>query len=152
MTLTDVLQSLSEVDPDAALLFTADGKAIRGGYHVTEFQVAQIRSMTCGGKTDAWDEARVQIMDGHGTQDPMSVGRFLHIAGLVLDRFPEMATLPLSVEFAPDNSGLHIYQPGTPEMNGSTVTLPLRSDQAQCKALSTTSCCGTGAEVCCAAA
>lgn len=152
MTLTEILTALSDIDPEAQLIFTADGARVQGGYHVTEFQVAQIRSMTCGGKTDAWDEARVQIMDGHGTQDPMSVGRFLLIAGLVQQRFPEMEGLPLSVEFAPKNKGLHIYQAGAPVTKGKTVTLPLSSDQAECKAMTTTSCCGTGAEVCCAAA
>ena len=151
MTLTDILTSLSGMAPDAPLTFTADGKAIRVGYHVTEFQMAQIQSMTCGGKTDAWEEARVQIMEGPGTQDAMTVGRFLHIAGIVQDRFPDMGALPLSVEYAPGNAGLHIYRPGMPVTDGATVTLPLSSDQAECKALMTTSCCGTGAEVCCAA-
>lgn len=151
MTLAEILTALSDTNPEAQLIFTADGAPVRGGYHVTEFQVAQIRSMTCGGKTDAWDEARVQIMDGHGTQDPMSVGRFLHIAGLVQERFPEMKGLPLSVEFAPENKGLHLYRPGAPAVKGATVTLPLSSDQAECKAMQTSSCCGTGANVCCAA-
>lgn len=151
MTLTDILTALSDAIPEAQLIFTADGQAIHAGYHVTEFQVAQIRSMTCGGKTDAWDEARVQIMDGYGSQDPMRVDRFLHIAKLVQQRFPEMAALPLSVAFAPKNRGLSIYQPGSLQVEGATVTLPLISDQAQCKAMMTTSCCGTGAEACCAA-
>ncbi|MBL4626912.1 MAG: hypothetical protein JKY00_02535 [Roseicyclus sp.] len=152
MTLNEALSDLTKSDPDAGLHFTTDGKPIRGGYHVTEFQVAQIRSMTCGGKTDAWDEARVQLMDGHGTQSPMSVGRFLHISGLVAERFPEMGGLPLSIELAPNNKGLHIYRPERPVDAGDKVTLPLRSAQAVCKAALTTSCCGTGPDVCCAAA
>lgn len=151
MTLSDILTSLSSADPTASLIFTADETPVAGGYHVTEFQIAQIRSMTCGGTTDAWDEARVQIMDGSGGKTPMTVGRFLTIAGQVTQRFPELAALPLSVEYAPENVGLRIYQPQGLRVSDGVVTLPLTSDQAQCKAMATTSCCGTGASVCCAA-
>ncbi len=148
MTLNDVLTDLAEFPPEAELVFTANGTPIHGGYHVTEFQVAQIRSMTCGGDEDAWDEARIQLLDGHGTRNPMAVGKFRNITARVLGKFPEMADLPLSVEFAPDNEGLGIYRPDTPFFDNGTVTLPLRSGQAVCKAaLATTSCCGAGA--CC---
>jgi len=77
---------------------------------------------------------------------------FLHISGLVAERFPEMGDLPLSIEFAPNNKGLHIYRPERPVDAGDKVTLPPRSAQAVCKAALTTSCCGTGPDVCCAAA
>jgi hypothetical protein len=152
MTLSDLFADLQTADPEADLVFTADGTPIRGGYHVTEFQVAQIRSMTCGGDTDAWDEARIQLMDGHDMAGPMKVGRFLRISTRVQERFPEIVDLPLRLEFAPDNAALGIYHAEAPVASQGQVTVPLTSGRAICKAMpapATTSCCGTGAVACC---
>lgn len=150
MTLSDIFAALSAADPNADLLFTADGTPIRGGYHVTEFQQAQIASMTCGGDTDAWEETRIQLMDGHDMSGPMKVGRFVEIGGKVRDRMPQIFDLPLRLEFSPDNEGLGIYHAQTPVDAKGQVTIPLTSGRAVCKAVpATASCCGTGAVACC---
>ena len=150
MSLSTLLSQLSAFDPELPLVFTADGVAARGGYHVTEFQIARIQSMTCNGATDAWEEARVQIVDGADLSGNMSVGHFLNIAAQVQARYPEMFALDVKVEFAPGNAGLHVYHLDPPALTAGAVTVPLVSSRAVCKPLMTTSCCGAG-EACCAA-
>lgn len=151
MTFADLRASLTAFDPDLPLVFTADGVPIRGGYHVTEFQQARIASITCDGTEDAWEEARIQLLDGYAGDAPrMSVGKFLSISGRVTERFADIDTLPLRVEFAPQNKGLGVYQVDPPRSDRGHVVLPLTSHQAACKPMQTLSCCGTGATPCCA--
>ncbi|MEM9754884.1 MAG: DUF6428 family protein [Pseudomonadota bacterium] len=157
MTLSDLLAHLSDHDPEAGLVFTADGVAIHGGYHVTEFQQADIRAMDCGGRPDAWSETRLQLLDGDaGARAPMVVGKFLAIAARVAQGFPDMGGHDLKVEFAPENRGLGVYNVAAPMAAPGTVTVPLVSSHAVCKpalaargAGATASCCGAGAARCC---
>ena len=56
MTPQDLYDALAKLPQDVALRFKTDAGEISGGYHVTEWKVASVRSIDCGGHTDAWDE------------------------------------------------------------------------------------------------
>lgn len=151
MTFADLRTALGAFDADQPLVFTADGVPVRGGYHVTEFQQASVVSMTCDGTEDAWEEARIQLLDGYAGDAPrMAVGKFLTISKRVEARFPDLLGLPLRVEFAPQNRGLGIYQVDPPRSDSGHVVVPLTSGRAVCKPALTTSCCGAGQTACCA--
>jgi hypothetical protein len=52
---------------EARLVLHAEGTAIRPEYHVTEIELAQVRSLDCGKGEAQWDETLVQLLDGPAT-------------------------------------------------------------------------------------
>lgn len=149
MTLGGLRTSLASSDPTLLLIFMADGTPIRGGYHVTEFKSADVASMTCGGDRDAWAEARIEIMEGHGMGGHMQVGKFVNIVDRVLAKMPRMADLPLVAEFGPDHAGLKLYDFGDTAVGDEAVIVPLEPRGAICKAATTPNCCKPEAAACC---
>ncbi len=148
MTLAELDHALRNANAELPLIFESGGVPIRGGFHVTEFKHAKIASMTCGGDTDAWEEARIEVMDGHGLADHMPVGRFLSMVERERSQMPDLEALPLTVEFGPDHAGLRLYDLAEPEIGSRDVKLDLLPRGAVCKAVTTVSCCGEGAACC----
>ncbi len=158
MTFTALLSSLEPFDATAPLVFKIDDRIIGAGYHVTELRHSMSTGIDCGGNVDRWQEARLQLLDGTGDTH-MSVGKFRDIVTKSLGRLPELAQIPLLVEFAPDNAGLKLMLLEDPVLQDGQVTLRLRDSKAVCKpaqrngALSAPSdaCCGVtpSASACC---
>lgn len=135
MTPLTLDQSLKGLPQDAPLVFFTDAGTIGSGYHVTEWKLAQINSIDCGGKTDAWVEASLQLLDEDGGAF-MTVAKFRGILAASIKALPALAEAPFSVEFAHGNIGKSIFDAGTPELQGEQVRVHLRPAQAECKELS----------------
>ncbi|MEM6662332.1 MAG: DUF6428 family protein [Pseudomonadota bacterium] len=163
MTLTDLHAALSTMPEEAALIFRTDAGDISPGYHVTEFKHARVESIDCGGRTSAWTEAAMQVLDGNGGADQghMAVGKFAAILRKSLTGVPGLGDHDFHVEFAPGNVGMRTYLPAAPELGEGGVTVPLLESGAICKPLEESrsagaieagsggSCCGPRASNCC---
>lgn len=151
MTLHDFLDALHDHPADAPLVFTTAEGSIGAGYHITELKALEVKSIDCGGRTSAWTEVQIQLLDGQsGTH--LSTGKSAKILEHSLKTIPELASGELSIEFAPGNHGLRRYIPTQLIWAEGHVEMRLTEDGATCKpaafAANTTSCCGASARCC----
>ena len=129
--LTRFLTSRAEGDQ---ILFEAEGDKVGRGYHLTELRLARISSIDCGGVSDAWDEAQMQVLDAPGDA-AMSAGKMAGILARSAKAIDGLADAPLNVEFSPGNQGLGRYRLGAPRVAEGVVTIPLTAMGPECKAL-----------------
>ena len=151
MTLADLLSELKALDADSALVFEANGEPIGAGYHVTELRHSESTGIDCGGTVEKWSEARLQLLDGAGNAH-MRVGKFVGILEQSLARLPELADVPVMVEFAPENVGLQLMELGHPLAGGKSVLVSLRATVAVCKPARRSRSSGAAASACCGGA
>ncbi len=157
MTLEAFLTLLASVPQDVPLVFETDDGVIGDGYHVTEFKLARITGIDCGARQAQWSEATLQLLDGAGGGH-MAAGKFAAIARQSIDRIPDLATVPLQVEFAHGNRGMRIHDLSRPEVRGDAVRVRLGEKRSICKPVMEApvqrqgaGCCGGGAEAACCA-
>ncbi|WP_422383788.1 DUF6428 family protein [Roseibium album] len=157
MTPQMLLETLQTLPADLPLVFqTAEGD-VGDGYHVTEFKLAQVNSIDCGGRLRSWREAALQLLDGHGGGH-MNVGKFSSILGQSITRVTGLGESPLHVEFAHENRGMRIYEISRPRLHEGQVGVDLNEIRAHCKpalehaaTAETAGCCGSAsASSCCA--
>lgn len=148
MTPTDFAHHMQEMPAEAALIFETDSAAIAPGYHVTEWKLAQIDSIDCGARQSRWSEARLQLLDGYGTGRHMSVGRFRDILAKSIAALPQLGDSPFTVEFAPGNAGLRVFDAHPPVQTAGQVHVRLTPVSAACKPMldaapiAAAACCG----------
>ncbi|MEM9197555.1 MAG: DUF6428 family protein [Pseudomonadota bacterium] len=134
MTPQTLLDSLKTLPSQMPISFATEAGAAGWGYHVTELKQAKITSIDCGGRVAEWVEASLQILDGEGDRDrAMQVGKLAGILSHSIATVTGLGTADLQVEFSLGNTGMQIFQPGTPRREGDTVLIELSSSQAQCK-------------------
>lgn len=146
-TAGEMLMALEMLDPDIPVGFATAAGAIGGDYHITELKLADIRSVDCGGRESRWSEAALQLLDGSG-EGWMSASKMASILRRCISSLPDLADVPLSVEFAHGNQGLGRYTPGPPRAEGSRAVVPLLNGAAQCKPAVETGCCSPQAACC----
>ncbi len=132
MTFANLLNQLKSHDPTLPLVFQSQEGDIGAGYHVTELRQNSSVGIDCGGTIERWEDARLQLLDGQGGRH-MSVGKFSKILEVSLQRMPELADLPLQVEYAPKNLGLRLMSLGDPVAGDEAVVVALGDQAAQCK-------------------
>ncbi|MEL6466486.1 MAG: DUF6428 family protein [Pseudomonadota bacterium] len=131
-TLSALLYDLELQDAALPLVFeTKDGEVLPG-YHVTELVHYSAKGIDCGGNTDTWQEVRLQLLDGQGS-DHMTVGKFNSIVSRSLSVMPELGQAPLKIEFGHHNKGLQIMDLRHPEHRGDRVVIGLGKIRAVCK-------------------
>lgn len=155
MTPQSLLDGLQKMPADLPLVFQTGEGTIGAGYHVTEFKVAKVGSIDCGGRLASWTEAALQLLDGQGGSH-MKVGKFNNILEQSIARLTGLGESPLQVEFAHKNQGMRIYDLAAPELSGRAVAVRLRDVRAHCKpalehvaATDKSGCCGSSASGCC---
>ena len=132
----------------------AEGKLVDAAYHITEIKQAPITSVDCGGVMNAWTEIIVQLwVPGNEDQArSMKVSKALSIINIVENMLPLNPNGTVKIEFS--NSELDTRQmfPNKMVVNGETLTVDLRPDAVQCKAINRGGSCGTNdkGEECCA--
>ena len=146
-------EQLTEADASRRLIFATIEGPIGAGYHVTELKLADVSSIDCGANQTAWTEATLQLLDGYG-EDHMTAGTFAGIADKSMTALPGLRDAPLSVEFAPKNEGLRIYQIGAIQRTDDTLIVGLQNRQALCKPSAAqvsggADCCSPKASACC---
>lgn len=135
-TLSSFLSSIAS-QPQAALVFKAEGADIRPEYHVTEVKLAHIRALDCGRGQAEWDETLVQLLDGPPATGAggkhMSAGKFGGITKASLDSFGESARGELFFEFAPANAAARKFAVHRVEYENDVWTVHLGAVSATCK-------------------
>ena len=146
-TLNDILGALSAADPDAPLVFATEAGDIGAGYHVTEFKQLEVSGIDCRGRMAHWQESQLQLLDGRSGAH-MLVSKFIEIARRSMAALPDLGNAPLSVEFAPGNSGLHRYLVAQLAEGAAAAKLLLTGDRAICKPTASSGCCSAKAQCC----
>ena len=141
MTPAHLTAELSKHDASLPLRFTSEGRAIGGGYHITELKRARIDSMDCGQRRASWTEVTLQLLDG-GDGPFMAVGKFLSVMEKCAGELEGADDAPLRIEFAFANDGLQTFELGDPEMRDHGVEIELRKARAVCKPVRDQVCCG----------
>ncbi len=132
MNLNQLMTFLSTANPEAKLVFSTEAGDIGSGYHVTEFKLAQIKGIDCGGRVTDWSEVAIQLLDGSGGTH-MSVTKFTGILKKSIARVDGLGDVEAHVEFSPSNNGLRSYTLSDPIDRGSRVLIKLRAAGAACK-------------------
>ncbi|MEL7166205.1 MAG: DUF6428 family protein [Pseudomonadota bacterium] len=131
-TLSGLLHDLQLYDAALPLVFETKDGEISPGYHVTELIHFAAKGIDCGGRTDSWQETRLQLLDGQGS-DHMTVGKFSSIMAKSVSAMPELADVPLKVEFGHDNTNLQIMTLSSPEHRADRIVIGLGKMRATCK-------------------
>lgn len=146
-TAGDLVTALDGLASDTQVGFATEAGTIGGDYHITELKLADIRSIDCGGRESRWREAALQLLDGNG-EGWMSAGKMASILRRCISALPELAEVPLSVEFSHGNRGLGRYTARHPMVRDGRAVVALIGGAAQCKPAVDTDCC-TVATGCC---
>ena len=147
MTPRDLDTALADSPDGARLIFETSEGPIGAGYHVTEWKLARVQSIDCGARRADWTEASLQLLDGYGGQH-MTVRTFRGILNKSIAALPDLADAPFSVEFAPGNAGLRIFQASPPRLDADRVTIALRDGGAICKPAQVGQATGAAASCC----
>ncbi|MEP0942499.1 MAG: DUF6428 family protein [Rhizobiaceae bacterium] len=131
-TFANLLSDLQSQNPASPLIFATDAGAIGAGYHVTELRHSLSKGIDCGGKIETWQEARLQLLDGQGSEH-MSVGKFSSIVEKSISAMPVLADAPLLIEFGHNNNALKLMTARTSESDGDSVVMRLDDAHAVCK-------------------
>ncbi|MFG5381414.1 DUF6428 family protein [Yoonia sp. R2-816] len=138
-TLDQLVNELEGTTADLPLVFRTDAGDIGAGYHVTELKHLSVNSIDCGGRRSNWEEAQLQLLDGsHGTH--MSAGKFASIARRSVAVIDGLGTVPISVEYAPQNQGLRRYLIDRLQADDNGLRVVLVEDGAVCKPRQEMSC------------
>lgn len=164
MNLCELIEAIRTLPQDVPLVFSTPDGLIGTGYHVTELKLAHINSVDCAVNLDAWTEATLQLLDGHGTTH-ISVGKFANILDQSTHKVEGLGNSPLRVEFAHGNGGIQIFEPAVPVFTDGTAQIKLQPIKALCKpamagiptrktsSKNKTGCCGCpapdGVDACC---
>jgi len=132
ITFGELLASLQSQDPTKPLIFISEDGSIGAGYHVTELRHSVSTGIDCGGNIETWEDAKLQLLDGQGSEH-MPVGKFSDIIEKSLSDLPQLGNVPLLVEFGHNNEELTIMSLHGPEISGADVVLSLGNARAVCK-------------------
>lgn len=140
--------------PDLDLQFQyAAGKLVDAAYHITEIKQAPITSVDCGGVMNAWTEIIVQLwVPEDGQQErAMKVGKALSIVDIVEKMLPLNPNGTVKIEFGNSEFDTRQMFPNEIVISNNALTVDLRPDAVQCKAIGRGGSCGTNdkGEECC---
>lgn len=132
--------------PELHLQFEfAENERVHPSFHITEIKQANITSVDCGGKMNAWTEIIVQLWEPN-TQDSlrsMKVEKAMSIIELVEKTLPLNPNSPVKIEFGNDTFDTRQMHPQDFEINGDEIIVKLQADKTQCKAIDRGDTCGT---------
>jgi hypothetical protein len=141
--------------PDLDLQFQyAEGKLVNAAYHITEIKQAPITSVDCGGKMNAWTEIIVQLWvpeNAEQQERSMKVGKALSIVDVVEKMLPLNPNGTVKIEYGNSEFDTRQMFPNEMIIDGNALTVDLRPDAVQCKAIGRGGSCGTTekGEECC---
>jgi hypothetical protein len=123
----------------------AENDRVHPSFHITEIKQANITSVDCGGKMNAWIEIIVQLWEPN-TQDSlhsMKVEKALSIIELVEKTLPLNPNSSVKIEFGNDTFDTRQMHPQDFEIKGDEIIVKLQADKTQCKAIDRGDSCGT---------
>ena len=123
----------------------AENNRVHPSFHITEIKQANITSVDCGGKMNAWTEIIVQLWEPNNQDSlrSMKVEKALSIIELVEKTLPLNPKSPVKIEFGNDTFDTRQMHPQDFEINGDEIIVKLQADKTQCKAIDRGDSCGT---------
>lgn len=146
-TLDDLLDRLSELPESLPVTFAAPEGRFGTGYHITEFHLARIAAIDCGGGISARAEAVLQLRDGSDGH-VITAQKLARIARHSRGRVPGLDAAPLWVEGAPGNSALARYRIASVAVAEAGVVISLTGAEAQCRPSMQSGCCAAPTACC----
>ncbi|WP_374951362.1 DUF6428 family protein [Mucilaginibacter sp.] len=140
--------------PNLELQFQyAQDKLIDTSYHITEIKQAPITSVDCGGMMNAWTEIVIQLWvpENEQQEQSMKVDKALSIIEVVEKMLPLNPNGIVKIEFGNAEFDTRQMFPNKIIVIGNTLTVDLRPDSVQCKAVERGGSCGVNndGEECC---
>jgi len=137
--------SLAEY-PEAPLQFEYQPQRfVAPSYHITEIKQAQITSVDCGGKMNAWTEVVVQLWvpEGKAEGEPMSAGKAMKIIDLVEKSLSIHPEAPVKIEYGAADFATQQMPVEAISQDAGELRIVLLGDKTQCKAIDRGGVCGT---------
>ncbi|MDO3432116.1 DUF6428 family protein [Rhizobium sp. CBN3] len=133
ITLGDLLSNIAS-KPDLPLVFTYDGREIRGGYHVTEVKAGQFSALDCGANPEAWSEIFVQLWDiEEDGRSHMTAGKFSAIIRKVSEHVGLDGSAKLTFEVSDGIEPMRLFCADLPESQAGSLSVALVPRPASCK-------------------
>lgn len=148
MNWTDFKTQLAQ-HPELHLQFEfAENQRVHPSFHITEIKQANITSVDCGGKMNAWTEVIVQLWEpkSNETERSMNVSKAISIIELVEKMLPLNPNSPVKIEFGNDRFDTRQMHPQAFEIDNDEIIVKLTADTTQCKAIERGQTCGTPKE------
>jgi hypothetical protein len=162
---TGMLLDMLAAHPEKRLVFSADDREIRPGYHVTEVKDGRFSALDCGANPESWRETFVQLWDvaENPERGHMGVGKFLAIMRKVAEHVPFDPNAKLTFEVSDGEAAIRLFKATSIDVSekGKLVRVALVRSPSSCKPRDRwleqkqqTPCCGTtaSAQSCCSAA
>ncbi|MBD9446688.1 MULTISPECIES: DUF6428 family protein [unclassified Rhizobium] len=122
------------VAPDAPLVFSYEGIAVRSGYHVTEVKAGQFSALDCGANPEAWSEIFVQLWDiDEDGRTHMPASKFSAIIRKVSDHVQLEPSAKLTFEVSDGERPMALYCAAAPRLIAGTFEVALAARPASCK-------------------
>lgn len=148
MNWTDFKTQLAQ-SPELHLQFEfAENQRVHSSFHITEIKQANITSVDCGGKMNAWTEVIVQLWEPNTKEieRSMNVSKAISIIELVEKMLPLNPNSPVKIEFGNDRFDTRQMLPQDFEITHDEIIVKLTADTTQCKAIERGQTCGTPKE------
>ncbi|TGK81331.1 hypothetical protein EHQ24_08380 [Leptospira noumeaensis] len=126
-----------ELYPELHLEFVySENKTIFPNYHITEFKLANIQSVDCGGKLDSWTEIILQVLEpieGKDTES-MTLGK----VNSILEKVNGSMKIPndaiLRIEFGNTETAMRQYFVSEMRTTEKSFSIHLKDGKTECKA------------------
>ena len=155
MTARKFLDALRRA-PQKALVFAAEGRAIRPGYHVTEVKFGRFAALDCGANPEKWSETFIQLWDvDEPPHQYMPAAKFVAIVDKVAQLSPLDPDTRLTFEFSDGVDAIRLSRAVALREEADRIVVALERRVASCKprdrwlAEQDSSCCGTSMKSCC---
>jgi hypothetical protein len=128
------LLEAAAANPDKALVFHYEGRAVKSGYHVTEVKAGQFAALDCGANPEAWSEIFVQLWDvDEAGRGHMPAGKFAAIVGKVSEHVKLDGSAKLTFEVSDGVAPMQLYFAAAPVIDGTTLRVDLKARPSSCK-------------------
>ncbi|MCG6150425.1 DUF6428 family protein [Leptospira bandrabouensis] len=130
-------QTNLELYPELHLNFEyGENQTILPNYHITEFKLAKIQSVDCGGKSDSWTEMILQVLEPTIEKDTesMTLSKVNSIVKKVTNVMEIPSNAILRVEFGNEQLAMRQYFVSEMVPGKNSLLFKLKNGKTECKA------------------
>lgn len=112
---------------------------VSSDYHITEFKLASIQSVDCGGNLDSWNEMILQVLEPTETslKESMEVKKLVSIIGKITDKIPIPEDAVVKIEFGNSKYAMRQLFVSSLSLTDESIIVLLEEGAPECKASST---------------
>ncbi|TGL15688.1 DUF6428 family protein [Leptospira meyeri] len=130
-------QTTLDLYPELHLNFQyGENQTIFPNYHITEFKLANITSVDCGGKSDFWTEIILQVLEPKIEEDTESLT--LSKINSIIKKITNVMEIPsnaiLRIEFGNQKSAMRQYFVSEMIPMENSLLIQLQDGKTECKA------------------